>query len=344
MYNIFIVKVQVIQEIKLRHDYRPISKEARKLLLEGHQNPELIATLESIASDGFAPLPDNSDGDLEDVNGIAVKHRFVDAPGESEMIRWHYVEAGAGEPLLLLHGIPQSWRMFMPILPELAKRFRCVALDLKGYGQSHKERGDYRHEGVAEQVVSLLDTIGIDRFSMFSHDRGTVQADFIAAKHTKRVNRWIRGSQHLVHYHPDLSPQEHILSEIETREILQDPLRMISYIYRWTCKYPIPRPNIELAVQEFSRKGVGLAVERYFQSSTFRKDWIDRRTRLIPEWKMPILILQGLEEPPMPVENYTNLEEYLPGAQVEFVDGGHFYVEENPQGTLEKVLPFLCSI
>lgn len=324
-------------------EYRQVSAAAHKLLTEGHKNPEMMALLADIAAAGVPPLPANRDGESEDIGGLTVTHRFVDAPAESETITWHFVEAGAGPTLLLMHGIPQSWCMWQPVLPELAKHFRCIAVDLKGYGQSHRERGDYRHEGVADQLVALLDTLGIDRFSLFSHDRGTVQADFIAARQADRVERWVRGSQHLVHFHPDLSPQEHLFSNVETRGILQDPVALFTSMYGWLCKYPVPRDLVVRAIQEFSRPGVGLAVERYFQSSTFRKDWIDRRTRLIPAWKAPMLILQGSDEPPMPVENYQGLEEFLPAAAVAFVDGGHFYVEENPTGTLEKILPFLLD-
>lgn len=324
-------------------EYRPVSDAARQLLTDGHQNSEMAAILVEIAAKGVTLLPENTDGEREDIGDLTVTHRFVDAPGESETIGWHFVEAGMGEPLVLMHGIPQSWHMWTPVLSKLAKHFRCIAIDLKGYGQSHKERGDFRHEGVAEQVIALLDMLGVDRFNLFSHDRGTVQADFIAAKHAERVIRWVRGSQHLVHFHPDLSPQEHLFSGLETREILQEPLTVVDRMYRWLCKYPIPREQVERAVQEFSRPGVGLAVERYFQSSSFRKDWIDRRTRLLPNWTAPMLILQGAEEPTMPVENYERLEEFLPDTQIELVDGGHFYVEENPSGTLEKVIPFLTG-
>ncbi|HCP00093.1 MAG TPA: alpha/beta hydrolase, partial [Rhodospirillaceae bacterium] len=287
--------------------------------------------------------PENRDGETEEIGGLTVTHRFVDAPGESERIRWHFVETGEGPFLLLMHGIPQSWCMWRPILPVLAKHFRCIAIDLKGYGQSDKGRGDYRHESVADQVVSLLDTLGIDRFNLFSHDRGTVQADFIAASQTSRVIRYVRGSQHLIHFHPDLAPQDLMFSDLETRGILQDPLKMFEWGFCRLCKYPIPKPAVVRAIQEFSRPGTGLAVERYFQSSTFRKDWIDRRTRLIPAWTAPMLILQGSDEPPMPVENYVGLDEYLPDAQVELVDGGHFYVEENPADTLARTLPFLLG-
>ena len=168
-------------------EYRPVSDAARQLLTDGHQNSEMAAILVEIAAKGVTLLPENTDGEREDIGDLTVTHRFVDAPGESETIGWHFVEAGMGEPLVLMHGIPQSWHMWTPVLSKLAKHFRCIAIDLKGYGQSHKERGDFRHEGVAEQVIALLDMLGVDRFNLFSHDRGTVQADFIAAKHAERV-------------------------------------------------------------------------------------------------------------------------------------------------------------
>ena len=262
-------------------EYRPVSGAALALMREGHNHPDMVATLAEIVSDfgagGVPPAPENTDGETEDIGGLEVTHRFVEAPGESESIRWHFVEAGEGPVLLLMHGIPQSWYMWQPILAELAKHFRCIAIDLKGYGQSDQGRGDYRHEGVAEQVVALLDVLDIDRFNLFSHDRGTVQADFVAAKHSDRVIRWVRGSQHLIHFHPDLAPQELLFSDLETRGILQDPVKMFQWGYGRLCKHPIAKPGVVRAIQEFSRPGTGLAVERYFQSSTFRKDWIDRR-------------------------------------------------------------------
>jgi len=324
-------------------EYRPVGEAALALMREGHNHPEMVATLAEIAAEGVPPAPENTDGEVEDIGGLEVTHRFVEAPGEGETLRWHFVEAGEGPVLLLMHGIPQSWCMWRPILPALAEHFRCVAIDLKGYGQSDNRRGDYRHEGVADQVVALLDTLGIDRFNLFSHDRGTVQADFIAAKQSDRVIRYVRGSQHLIHFHPDLAPQELMFTDLETREVLQDPVKMFEWGYGRLCKHPIPKAEVVRAIQEFSRPGTGLAVERYFQSSTFRKDWIDRRTRLIPAWKAPMLILQGSDEPPMPVENYEGLEAYLPDARVALVDGGHFYVEENPEDTLAKALPFLLE-
>ena len=146
-------------------DYTPLPERAQKLLADGaDESGAMAAILAEIADLDVAPLAPDSDGDTEDIGGLTVTHRFVEAPGDVETMRWHYVEAGTGDPLVLLHGIPQSWHMWSPILPELAKHFRCIAIDLKGYGQSHTGRGDYRHEGVAQQVIALLDTLEIENF------------------------------------------------------------------------------------------------------------------------------------------------------------------------------------
>jgi hypothetical protein len=56
-----------------------------------------------------APRAPDSDGAVEVLHGVEMTHRFVQAPGESEAITWHYVQAGQGRPVVLLHGVPDSW-------------------------------------------------------------------------------------------------------------------------------------------------------------------------------------------------------------------------------------------
>ena len=58
-------------------------------------------------------------------------------------INWHWAEAGDGEAVVLLHGIPESWRCWKHQIPKLASQFKVYAIDLKGYGLSDKSEGDY---------------------------------------------------------------------------------------------------------------------------------------------------------------------------------------------------------
>ena len=53
-------------------------------------------------------------------------------------LKWHWVEAGKGDPVVLLHGIPESWECWKHQIPKLATQFKVYEIDLKGYGQSDK--------------------------------------------------------------------------------------------------------------------------------------------------------------------------------------------------------------
>jgi hypothetical protein len=59
-----------------------------------------------------SPRAADSDGAIEVFDRVEMTHHFVQAPAESETIIWHYVEAGKGEPVVLLHGIPDSWYLW----------------------------------------------------------------------------------------------------------------------------------------------------------------------------------------------------------------------------------------
>lgn len=285
----------------------------------------------------------NEDGDTEDLDGVDVTHRFVEAPGDSEMLTWHYVEAGDGEPIVLLHGMPDSWYLWQMQIPELAHTHRVLAFDLKGFGQSDKRTGDYRHEGVAEQLLAALDVLGLERFNLVSHDRGTVQGDYLAGNHPDRVLRYGRGEQHLYHYHPTLSPQEAFYANAETNILLKDPHRYVVRTYTKAAVRPVPDSHIERTIREWSHPDIWRAVPRYFNSSSFRKEWIDRRTRLLDAWSCTITIMQGADDRKQPREFYEGVEELIPHADVavRFLDAGHFYPVEAPEETTATILELL---
>lgn len=86
---------------------------------------------------------------------------------------FHVVEAGAGAPLLLLHGWPEFWLTWEPVMARLADRFRLIAPDLRGFGGSDKPAttayGPDRH---AADMLALLDALGIARVGVVGHDVG----------------------------------------------------------------------------------------------------------------------------------------------------------------------------
>lgn len=291
------------------------------------------------------PRPENRDGDVEVLDGVAMTHRFRDAPGDSETVRWHYVEAGPrdGEPVVLLHGLPESWFAWHRQMAALSTHYRVLSIDLKGYGQSDKKTGDYRQEGVAEQLLALLNAIGIDRFNAATHDRGTVVMDYLAGNHRERVLRYARGEQHLYHFNPELAPQELLFTDPERAAILRRPTQIVPGAYLSLAAKPVAPDDIVRAVQEWSYPRIGWAVPRYFNCSSFRKEWIDRRTRLIDAWTMPVLVLQGRLDPRQPYEFYEGIEAQLPRARVQFLNAGHFFVLESPAETTAALQQFFAE-
>jgi pimeloyl-ACP methyl ester carboxylesterase len=114
-----------------------------------------------------------------------VSHRFVEVNG----VRFHVAEAGDGPPLVLLHGWPQHWWCWRRMLPELARRYRVMAPDLRGFGWSGAPPGDYAKATLAADVLGLLDAYGLERVRVIGHDWGGYVAMLLALEHPERVTR-----------------------------------------------------------------------------------------------------------------------------------------------------------
>ncbi|WP_432196477.1 alpha/beta fold hydrolase [Streptomyces sp. bgisy027] len=292
------------------------------------------------------PRAPEADGDQERLGEVTVTHRFVDAPGDGETVRWHYVEGGPLDApvVVFLHGVPDSWWQWHYAIEALGSDFRCLAIDLKGYGQSEKGTGDFRQEGVAIQLEALLDHLRIERFSLVTHDRGTPVGDHLAARMGNRVIRYGRGQQHLWHLHPDLHPQQDMFTSPEAPAVLADARRVVVTAYSVLGEREVKVSDLVRTVQEFSYDGINTAVPRYFNSSSFRQEWIDRRTRLISQWKCPVLLLQGANDPLQPREFYTDPDVVakLPeGSGVHLFDSGHFWPFEAPEEMAAVLRDFL---
>ena len=293
------------------------------------------------------PRRDAEDGEVEILHDTEMTHRFVSAPADGDTIVWHYVEAGkarSGQPsLVFLHGMPESWYMWHHQIAAFAPDWHCIAPDLRGYGQSDKSPGDYRQEGVADQMHDLLAQIGVEKAVFITHDRGSVIADYLIANYPEMAAGYVRGEQHLVHFNPCLAPQEKFFLDPKQSRKLAWAWLVIPFTFVAQTHHPIPLADQVRARKEFSYPGIAHAVLRYFYSSSFVKEWRDRRHRLIKAWKCPILVLQGEHDTRQPKANYLGIEGYFEDMSVEFIDGGHFYVTENPTATTQAIERFLHS-
>ncbi|OYW43062.1 MAG: alpha/beta hydrolase [Azorhizobium sp. 12-66-6] len=121
----------------------------------------------------------------EDGEGLDIASRFA----ELGAVRLHYLEAGEGEPVLLLHGYAQTSHMWRPLIAELAKTHRVIAPDLRGFGASSKPEAGYDKTTLAQDVRALATSLGIDRAGVVGHDIGLMVAYAYAAQYPEAVTR-----------------------------------------------------------------------------------------------------------------------------------------------------------
>ncbi|MFG3258760.1 alpha/beta fold hydrolase [Streptomyces sp. NPDC048172] len=111
--------------------------------------------------------------------------------------RMAYVDEGAGPPVLLLHGCPFSSSVWRGVSARLAGRYRCLAPDLLGAGDTETHpRGDWRLPEQARAVRGLLDALGVERAAVVGHGHGGAVAQLIALRYPERVSALVlAGSQ-----------------------------------------------------------------------------------------------------------------------------------------------------
>jgi pimeloyl-ACP methyl ester carboxylesterase len=108
--------------------------------------------------------------------------------------RLHYVEAGAGSPILALHQTPRSWDEFRELLPLLAARHRVIAMDTIGFGASDPVAGGGSIEAYAQAAGELLDALGVGEVCVLGHHTGGVIAIELAARRPDQVRDLVLSS------------------------------------------------------------------------------------------------------------------------------------------------------
>jgi pimeloyl-ACP methyl ester carboxylesterase len=101
--------------------------------------------------------------------------------------RLHYVTAGEGPPVMLLHGWPQTWYEWRHVIDLLAGEYQVVAPDLRGFGYSAKPSAGYDADTMAADLAALADHLGLRDVTVLGHDWGAVFAYVYAAKTPSQV-------------------------------------------------------------------------------------------------------------------------------------------------------------
>ena len=101
----------------------------------------------------------------------------------------HYLSAGAGDPVVLLHGYAETSHMWRPLMAELAQTHTVIAPDLRGAGQSSTPAGGYTKAEMAQDIHALVHKLGYERIRIVGHDIGLMVAYAYAAQYPSEVDR-----------------------------------------------------------------------------------------------------------------------------------------------------------
>src|SRR5215218_9698645 len=143
------------------------------------------------ANQTFSPSAEEEQQLLEGVSfqldDVTFTHHMASVNG----IQMHYVMGGQGDPLVLLHGWPETWYAWHKVMPALAQNYTVIAPDLRGLGDSSKPPTGYDGKTVAEDIHQLVTQLGFKTIFLVGHDIGSFVVYPYAAAHPTEVKRLV---------------------------------------------------------------------------------------------------------------------------------------------------------
>jgi pimeloyl-ACP methyl ester carboxylesterase len=279
-----------------------------------------------------------------------IQYRKADVDG----LKVFYREAGRCDAptLLLLHGFPSAGHMFRDLIPALSDRFRVVAPDLPGFGQSDMPPRDgfaYTFAKLAEVIERFTEVIGLVRFSIYVFDYGAPTGFRLAVRHPERISAII--SQNGNAYEEGLSDGWNPIRAYWTeaseanRKALRAFLSPETTIWQYTHgvadtslvspdgysldNFYLARPGAdEVQLDLFGDYKNNVAMYPEFQAY-FRKH------------KPPFLAVWGKNDPFFLPPGAEAFKHDIPGAQVRFFDTGHFALETHCDEIAAVIRDFL---
>ncbi len=246
--------------------------------------------------------------------------------------RIHYATAGEGEPVLLLHQTPRSWDEYRDVLPIVGTRYRAIAMDTIGFGDSDKPDEHASVEGFGRGVVGLLDALEIEKAHLVGHHTGGIVAVEVAGTYPDRVMKLVLSGTTC----PDEEGRNREWPEIDLVEPKDDGSHLAELHQKRAWFYPKDRPDmLHRFVLDALKVGLHRVEEGHRAVNSYHIE--DR----LPNIKGPVLLVCGTEDWAAQPDQ-KKLMSYLPQAELIEVEGGMIPLDEQmPERFAEIVLEFL---
>jgi pimeloyl-ACP methyl ester carboxylesterase len=263
-------------------------------------------------------------------------------------LRIHYLIAGHGPAVILLHGYAETSLMWRPLMPLLAKNFTVIAPDLPGIGDSGIPSDGLDMKTAAVRMHALAKSLGVEKARVVGHDIGLMVAYAYAAQFPKETEKLVVMDAFLpgvdqweaVYNNPDLW---HFRFHGPTPEQLVRGRERTYFDYYWNdfaadSTRSIPEPDRKAYVAAYSRPGRMQAGWAYFASfDRAAKDFAQLAKNKLP---MPVLSIGG--EKSLGAVLGRQMRVVALDVTVVVVPGtGHWLMEERPKETMDALLKFL---
>lgn len=270
--------------------------------------------------------------------------RFAEVNG----VRMHYLVAGQGDPIILLHGYAETSHMWLPLIKELAKNHLVIAPDLRGFGESSIPAAGYTKAVMAQDVHALATSLKLGKARVVGHDIGLMVAYAYAAQYPADVDRVVLmdaflpgvGNWREVWLLRDLW---HFHFYGKTPLALVEGRERTYFEHFWNDFAADPAHSIPEADRRFyaaaygqpGRMAAGFEVFRAFQ-----QDAVDFEQFAKTPLPMPMLVLTGEKASGQTLINQAKL--VAPNVEGVIIMGsGHWLMEEAPDRVIPKLVAFL---
>ena len=275
------------------------------------------------------------------VFAAAPQSKFADVNGA----RIHYLVAGKGDPIVLLHGYTQTSHMWLPLMDKLSRDHLVIAPDLRGFGQSSLPREGVTKAEMAQDVHALVASLGIKSVKVVGHDIGLMVAYAYAAQYRDQVSKVVLMDAFL----PGVGNWKEVwlLRDLwhfhfygETPLALVKGRERTYFEHFWNDfaadrQHAIPEADRKLYATAYAREG---GMRAGFKA--FEKDAADFSGYAATPLTLPMLVLTGERASgPVLINQARLVDTQVDGVIVPGV--GHWLMEEAPQVVIPKLVDFL---
>lgn len=265
-------------------------------------------------------------------------------------IQLHYVTAGAGEPLVLLHGYPQTHHAWHKVIPELARHYTVIAPDLRGLGNSERPDTGYEKHIIAEDIYQLVRSLGHEKMYLVGHDYGGSTAYFLASAHPELIQKLVviecappglgeTGEIPLVSRGGAWHRAFHLVADLPEALVKGREKTYLNWFYKNYSRNPeaVSDADIDEYIRTYSQPGAMKAGFEYYR--TYFKDTERGREYAKTKLQMPVLTIGADSVYGESVEQSMK-QGAIDVRGVVIANCGHFVPEEKPQELIEQLLKF----